>query len=213
MTMYVSIQDMQFIGCGPVAIAHVHRFLLIDSIFQILPWAGKQLMLNEVANASILRSSFISHEIGIGYTMVCALRSVINITNSTFSNGRASNGGVMDISSSKLIVTYSIFVNNQVFSNGGVITMIKSLFQVYRSLFVNNTAAYAGGVLHSTYSSFNIIDCYFRANYAQYSGGVVDAKTSTFIIMHQNLLFQQWGSFWWSHVSRFVTSSHIHNYI
>lgn len=100
----------------------------------------------------------------------------------------------MDISLSKLIVTYSIFVNNQVFSNGGVITMIKSLFQVYRSLFVNNTAAYAGGVLHSTYSSFNIIDCYFRANYAQYSGGVVDAKTSTFIIT-KTFFFNNGGVF------------------
>lgn len=180
-TMFVLIKDLQFTACGPNTIASVNRFILKDSTFWIRPWADKQLILNGVANASILRSYFI----GRGYsTVLYSFKSVVNITNSTYSNyGRASNGAVMDLSSSILIVTNSIFVNNSA-SNGGVITMSRSSFHVYHSLFVNNTAAaFGGGVLHSSNSSFQIIDCYFHGNYAQFSGGVIDATNSAFIII------------------------------
>ena len=195
MTVFVSIKDMQFIGCGPNAIAHVRRFILKDSTFLILPWVGSQLMLNEVANASILRSSFVFHEVGIGYTMVYALRSLVFITNSTFSNARVSSGGVMDISLSKLIVANSLFINNRAYFSGGVIAMTKSLFYVYNSLFVNNTASYTGGVLYSIYSSFHIIYCYFRGNNALFYGGAVYAINSTFIITKSDFVLNSGGGF------------------
>ena len=63
-TTFATIKGLHFIGCGGNTVSQVERFIVEDTIFQGVEGKRTALVLNEVADASIAKSSFLSNTRG-----------------------------------------------------------------------------------------------------------------------------------------------------
>ena len=131
---FIKIKGLHFIGCGGNEIIEAKHFMLEDISFlgNSLGSQGSSLVLHRIANASVIRSSFI---LSSSATYGC--------------------GGAMYVSESSLNIVDCDFVNNNASTQGGVVCACKSSFAITTSTFANNRAP-AGGVIYTSTSSFNI---------------------------------------------------------
>ena len=60
-TTFVMTKDLHFIGCGGNRVSQVEQFIVEDTIFEGVEGRGTALVLNEVTDANIARSSFLSN--------------------------------------------------------------------------------------------------------------------------------------------------------
>ena len=56
-TILATIKDLHFVGCGGNRVSQVEQFIVEESIFEGVEGRGTALVLNEVTDASIERSS------------------------------------------------------------------------------------------------------------------------------------------------------------
>ena len=212
---FVWVKGLHFIGCGSNKIVKVKKFILEDATFLgvSLGWWGS-LVLNRIANASIIRNSFLlnsctTYYIGHGGA-IYATDSSFSVVDSYFANiSVAYQGGVVYSRNSEFIITSSKFANNRA-PKGGVIYSSSSLFNISNSSFVNNSASCdgscdtlqssssrdtsaKGGVLYATvHSSFSITFSIFIRNRADNEGGVLYVENyslfdiTTSIFTHNN---------------------------
>ena len=60
-TTFTMIKNLHFIGCGGNKIGQVEQFTVEDTIFEGVEGRGTALVLNQVTDASIAKSSFLSN--------------------------------------------------------------------------------------------------------------------------------------------------------
>ena len=208
---FATIKDLHFVGCGGNKLSQVEKFTVEDSIFEGVEGRGTGLVLNQVTDASIARSSFLSnvhastfehHDIitdiddllnylylnrdpslAVGGALYTAFSNV-SIVNSKFTDNRAEIGGALFAHNSSLHIVGSTYSYNKA-SFAGVMTTSESSINIKNSNFIENAAMIHGGVMIAYRDSFNIHGTTFTnnsANSAGASGGVMMTFDSSFNI-------------------------------
>ena len=131
-TIYVSIKDLHFIGCGSNIVSQVKWLTIADSTFQDVYDSNTVLMLNEVSNATIVRSSFLSNslhypnitqksstlenyiffQLSIPSGVIHTAFSNISVISTKFMYNRAEKGGALVANSSSLYLARCTYNNN-----------------------------------------------------------------------------------------------------
>ena len=207
-TTFAMIKDLHFVGCGGNRVSQVKQFRVEDAIFEGVEGRGTALVLNQVTDASITRSSFLSnthsstfehHDItsfdnllnylylyrdpslAVGGAVYTAFSNV-SIVSSKFIDNRAKIGGALFAYSSCLHVVGSTYSYNKASFAGAMITLGSSI-NIKSSNFIENAAIIDGGVMIAYRDSFGIHDTTFADNSADGSAGVVLTYDSTFSII------------------------------
>jgi hypothetical protein len=209
-TTFATINNLHFVGCGGNRVTQVEHFIVEDTIFEGVEGRGTALVLNEVTDASIARSSFLSNTHGstfehhdiinfiyvedvlnylylnrnpslaVGGALYTAFSNV-SIVSSRFTDNRAEIGGALFAHNSSLHVDGSIFNYNKASFVGAMITS-ESLINITNSNFIENVAIVHGGVMISHRNSLSISNTTFSANSAGTNGGVMSIYHSSFNI-------------------------------
>ena len=205
-TTFVSIKSLHFIGCGGNTITQVEQLIVEDSIFLGMNGRGRALVLNKVAVAAIVRSSFLSNihsdvssdtdeyiisfqnettyfspEQGVNKFggALYIVYSNVWIVRSQFLQNTAGGGGAIAAHSSKLHVNRSTYSYNRA-SVGGVLFMSECSVNIVNSSFGNNEAMGSGGVMTVYKGSVTISGASFTNNSASVDGGVITMYESSF---------------------------------
>ena len=200
-TIFVTIEGLQFVGCGGNAVITVDQLLVTDTIFEGVQIEGRgtTLVLDEVTFAKIIRSSFISNTPGINSQRHYAGefvrdRSILyylliqNLVD-------LSVGGALSISSSDVLVTDTHFHHNTA-ELGGVLLAYKSNITITQCICSYNKGLY-GGVMftieslvaidNSTFSNKaageDISELGYSTAGVYYEGGDMFTYGGTFTIM------------------------------
>ena len=203
----VVLSGLHFVGCTTITASQVEQLLIQDTTFQGEKNHSMTLLLNSIANANILRSSFLNSTKQSMFESPClkvdGLESVFLELNSSRSTGgtlyvvtsnisingckfmwnRVDIGGVLSACSSHLNISNSMFTYNTA-TFGGVMTTSKSTVTIGDSFFVGNTAEIWGAVVVSYNDSFTIKRSSFMHNCANGRGSSVVINNSVFIIMN-----------------------------
>ncbi|MBU4486103.1 MAG: hypothetical protein KKD38_04175, partial [Candidatus Delongbacteria bacterium] len=133
---------------------------------------------------------------------VYVLNSSPNITNSTFMNNNAGNGGAISLigSSTYALINNCLFENNSAVNGGGVYDQ-QSNSQVLLSSFLNNQAGGKGGAIYSNKPSdqisdgetFKIIGNTIKNNRSSYGGGISVLSASPYL--ESNVIVQNHSEF------------------
>ena len=177
-TIFVSIKDLQFIGCGSNIVSQVKWLTIADSTFQDVYDGNTVLMLNEVSNAIIVRSSFFSNSLFYSNT-TSRLYSGYKILDYVYFDRSTPNGALYTAFSNVSIVS-SKFMHNRADIGGALVAHNSSLY-LARNTYSNNTANF-GGVMVTSRSSIDKNNNTFSNNAAQWSGGVMVTYDDTFTI-------------------------------
>ena len=176
----------------------MEKFTVEDSIFEGVEGRGTALVLNQVTDANIARSSFLSnthgntfehHEISpyasaqkvlkylylnrdpslaVGGALYTAFSNV-SIVSSKFIDSRAEIGGALFVYNSSLHVVGSTYSYNKA-SFAGVMITSESSINIKNSNFIGNAAMIYGGVMIAYRDSFNIHGTTFTNNSANSAG-------------------------------------------
>ena len=191
---FATIKNLHFVGCGDNRVSQVEQFIVEDTIFEGVEGRGTALVLNQVTDASIARSLFLSnvhantfehHEISpyaryqeilkylylnrnpsfaVGGALYTAFSNV-SIVSSKFTDNRAEIGGALFAHNSSLHVVGSTFSYNKA-SFAGVMITSESSINIKNSNFIENAAMIHGGVMIAYRDSFNINGTTFTNNSA-----------------------------------------------
>ena len=199
-TKTVSIRSLQFVGCGgSLKFSHLKEFVLEDATFQDSEAVDTTLVLNNIGDAFIVRSSFIdcgnirqnrsrrfwNDRVVLYYVYlersttlltggaVYISFSNVSILSSNFIYNRADIGGALFAHKSNVSIAGNTFTHNRA-RLGGVIVTSESTVIVDNSTFSENTGEIFGGVLLSYQDSFRINSTYFVNNIAGVDGGVMN---------------------------------------
>ena len=213
-TIFAVIKDLHFIGCGGNKVSQVEQFIVEDTIFEGVEGRGTALVLNQVTDASIARSSFLSnthgstlehHEISpfasdqeilkylclnrnsslaVGGALYTAFSNV-SIVSSKFTDNRAEIGGALFAHNSSLHVIGSTYSYNKA-SFAGVMITSGSSINIKNCGFIENAAMILGGVIIAYRDSFSIHGTTFTNNTAGDSAGVMLILDSMFRIIDSN---------------------------
>ena len=202
---FALIKNLHFIGCGGNRVSKVEQFKVEDTIFEGVEGRGTALVLNEVTDASITRSSFLSNthdstfllqnniEDNITTILSYALDrssplvvggalyivfSNVSIVNSNFTNNTAVIGGALFVDNSSLYVVDSSFCYNRA---GPMINIENSNITEEGYLYLG------GGVMRISDSSCTITNSTFTNN-AAINGGVMFFASSLFNIMNSTFI-------------------------
>ena len=189
-SQYISISNLEFIGCGGNKVEHVKEFVVKHTKFKGQNNSGTALEIIKTT-AQIVNSTFELNRkgnrepfIAMGkrfsiYTngfvggAIIATGCMIIISQSTFENNGAQSGGAIFAQQlSTIIIHNSIFTTNSAFC-GGVLFSLGSIIIIKASEFGNNTAKDDGGVLYSFGSIFMIKVSNFDNNMSTEGGGGV----------------------------------------
>ena len=186
-TISVSINDLNFFGCGSNVVSQVKWLTITDCTFQNVHYKSTVLVLNEIYNATIVRSSFLSNLLlyptaSISYwvldTYGCTF--VIQGEERVLENIKSHlsvPSGAFYTSFSNVSIISSKFMHNK----GGALVAYNSGLYLARSTYSNNTADF-GGVMVTSGSTIYIDNNAFINNTAQSSGGVMVTAESTIYI-------------------------------
>ena len=202
---FAMIKDLHFVGCGGNKFNQVEKFIAKGTIFEGVEGRGTALVLNNVTDASIVRSSFLSnfnthgsiifedHDItnskdllnylylirnsslAVGGALYTAF-SNISIVSSKFTDNRAEIGGALFAHNSSLHVVGSTYNYNKASFAGVMITSESSINIKYYCDFIENAAMIHGGVILAYDSMFRITDSTFNDNAAKWSSGAIDGS-------------------------------------
>ena len=208
-TTFAMMKDLHFVGCGGNKISQVEQFIVEDTIFEGVEGRGTALVLNQVTDASITRSSFLSnvhastfehHEISpyardqeilnylylnrnsslaVGGALYTAFSNV-SIVSSKFTDNRAEIGGALFAHNSSLHVVESTYSYNKASFAGAMITLESSI-DIENSNFIENAAMIHGGVMIAYTDIFNINGTTFTNNSAN------SARSSGGVMMTSDL--------------------------
>ena len=166
-------KDLHFVGCGGNRVSQVEQFIVEDTI-EAVEDRDTALGLNQVTDASITRSSFLSnvhastfehydHEISL-------FASDLEILNYLYLNRNPSLaiGGALYTAFSNVSIVSSKFIDNRA-EIGGALFAHSSSLHVDRSPYSYNKASF-GGVIITLESSINIKNINFIENAAMIYG-------------------------------------------
>ena len=210
-TTFAMIKDLHFVGCGGNRVSQVEQFIVEDTIFEGVEGRGTALVLNQVTDASIARSSFLSNthastfrshyhyfdtsilnylylnrnpSLAVGGALYTAFSNV-SIVSSKFTDNRAEIGGALFAHNSSLHVVGNTYSYNKASFAGAMITSESSI-DIKNSNFIENAAMIHGGVMIAYRDSFSIHGITFTSNSANSTGaygGVMVIYDSLFIII------------------------------
>ena len=146
---FVAINGLHFIGCGGNRVSHVEQFIVEDTIFEGAEGRGTALILNEVIDTTIERSSFLSN----------------------------THGTMQEISNNRIVLSYIYLRRDPSLAVGGAFYAASSNVSIVSSIFTGNTAE-IGGALFAHNCSLRIIGSHYSYNRANY-GGVMITSEST----------------------------------
>ena len=197
-TLFASIKDLQFIGCGGNTITQVGHLLVENSAFQSIEDSGSALVLNHITAARIIKSSFHLNVLQIG----SAYRDIPNVIDRLFSFGgygfvqwvyfgrrpsrSTSSGGALYSAFSNVSIVNSQFSHNQA-EQGGILAAHDSTVNILSSYFGHNHASF-GGAINATRSQINIYNSTFTENSALLSGGFMMVHKSSCMIKGSNII-------------------------
>ena len=197
--MSVSIKGLNFIGCGSNEVSHVTWLTIADSIFERAENKSTVLVFNDIVNANIVRSFFLSNSlehyintsrnyssfddnelldyvyyqvIFTGPGVVYIAFSNVSIVSCRFMYNEVDIGGTLVAYNSNLHIDCSSFSNNRAYL-GGVLVTLGSVINIDDSNFSQNSAENSGGVMASCNDRFSIISTNFTQNSASKLGGVM----------------------------------------
>ena len=189
-TIFVSINDLHFIGCGSNIVSRVKWLTITGSTFQDVHDRDTVLVLSEVSNATIVKGSFLSNSLHfrdyapiseiLNYVyfqrskpsgVIHTAFSNISVISSKFMHNRADIGGALVAHNSSLYLARCAFSNNTA-NYGGVMVTSGSTISIDQNAFINNTAENNGGVM-VTYDTFNISSTTYTNNFAYRGSGVM----------------------------------------
>ena len=206
----VSLQGLQFTNCSGNKLTLVEQLIVEDVVFQYVTFGMLALELNNVVNASIIRSTFFNLTLGVNYyygylsfnfsvsdildfvylernasltsssAAVLMANSNVLIINSTFLLNMADIGGAILAHRSNLSIISSTFTSN-VATFGGVMVTSESTVDIANSIFTTCTAA-TGGVIMAYNDLYTIRGSIFSNNYATKDGGVMAMYRSYSVI-------------------------------
>ena len=168
-TRFALIKNLHFIGCGGNRVSQVEQFKVEDTIFEGAESRGTALVLNEVIDASITKSSFLSNKRGTTFLLQNKIESNIIAT-----------------------LSYALDRRSPIAAGGALYTVFSNV-SIVNSKFTDNTAE-IGGALFVHSSSLHVVDssfCYNRAgdmingtiftpeDYLHHSGGVMFISDSS----------------------------------
>ena len=211
-TAFAMIKDLHFVGCGGNKVSQVEQFTVEDTIFEGVEGRGTALVLNQVTDARIARSSFFSNTHGsifehhdiiikiddllnylylnrdpslaVGGALYTAFSNV-SIVSSKFTDNRAEIGGALFAHNSSLHVVGSTYSYNKASFAGAMITSESSI-NIKNSNFIENAAMIHGGVMIAYRDSFSIHGTTFTNNSAGHGAGVILILDSMFRITDSN---------------------------
>ena len=139
---------------------------------------------------NLVSSEFVSN-VGFLYggVMMAAYQVSITMTNCTFVNNSADNGGVLSPFNTDLTIEHCTFLNNSAQSFGAAFYSLGfATANITGSWFTSNTAGLRGGVisLMST-SQMSIRHCTFDSNLALDDGGVIYGGQNSGIVIHDSI--------------------------
>ena len=208
-TTSVSLKDLHFISCGSNSVSQVKWLTITATTFQGVQEGNTVLELNEVSNASIVETCFLSNS--LHYPNVNQLNSVkkileyvyfqrstpsgalytafcnVSIISGKFMHNIADIGGALVAHNSSLYLARSTHSYNTA-NIGGVMVTSGSTIDMDNNSFINNAAAQSGGAMVTYNDTFTIRSTTFTNNSADFKGGVMatygdssfDIKNSTF---------------------------------
>ena len=185
-TTFAMIKDLHFVGCGGNRVSQVEQFRVEDTIFEGVEGRGTALVLNQVTDASITRSSFLSnvHASTFEHHEISPFASdqEIILLNYLYLNRNSSFavGGALYTAFSNVSIVSSKFIDNRA-EIGGALFAHNSSLHVVGSTYSYNKASFAG-VMITSESSINIKNSNFIKNAAMIYGGVIIAHKDSFSI-------------------------------
>ena len=195
-TIFVSVKDLHFIGCGSNSVSRVKWLTITGSTFQDVHDVRTVLLLNEISNANIVKSFFLSNLLHfptpiaryysnsemLNYVylqrstpsgVIHTVFSNISVISSKFMDNRADIGGALVAHNSSLYLARSTYSNNTANLGGVMVTSGSTIF-IDRNAFINNTSRYNGGVMITYNDIFTISSTTYTNNFAfHYHGGVM----------------------------------------
>ena len=215
-TTSVSLKGLHFISCGSNSVSQVKWLTITCTKFQGVQNRNTVLKLNEVSNATIVKTYFLSNSLnypninrlvsvnemldyvyfqrntpsGALYTSFCN----VSIINSKFMHNRADIGGALVAHNSSLQLARNTYSNNTA-NFGGVMVTSGSTVDMENNMFINNAAQEVGGVMVTYNDTFTIRSTTFNNNSADYIGGVMATYgDSSFVIKNSTLSNNSAGS-------------------
>ena len=209
---FAAINGLHFIGCGGNRVSHVEQFIVEDTIFEDTEGRGTALILNEVIDTTIERSSFLSNahdttqeisnnrtilsyiyehrdpSLAVGGALYVA-SSNISIVSSNFTGNAAEIGGALFAHNCSLRIIGSHYSYNRA-SYGGVMTTSESTIDIDNCTYSDNAAGIDAGVnLMIAYrDAFSISGSTFASSSAANRGGVLFAFESLFNLTGCNFM-------------------------
>ena len=210
-TTSVSVKDLHFISCGSNSVSQVKWLTITGTMFQDVQNRNTVLELNEVSNATIVETRFLSNSLnypniswlniidnfyaildyvyfqrnttsGVLYTSFCN----VSIISCKFMHNRADIGGGLVAHNSGLQLARSTYSNNTA-NFGGVMVTYGSTIDMDNNMFINN-AAQSGGAMFTYNDTFTISSTTFNNNSADIVGGaMVTFGDSLFVIKNSTL--------------------------
>ena len=195
-TIFVSINDLHFIGCGSNIVSRVKWLTITGSTFQDVHDRDTVLELNEVSNATIVKGSFISNSLYfpnitqyydyskseiLNYVyfqrstpsgVIHTAFSNISVIISKFMHNRADIGGAMVAHNSSIYLARCTYSNNMA-NFGGVMFTFGSTIFIDHNAFINNAARHSGGVMVTYDDTYTISNITYTNNFAYHGGGVM----------------------------------------
>ena len=184
-TTFAMIKDLHFIGCGGNKVSQVEQFIVEDTIFEGVEGRGTALVLNQVTDASIARSSFHSNthaSILENHDIISSNVSDQEILNYLYLNRDPSLavGGALYTAFSNVSIVSSKFTDNRA-EIGGALFAHNSSLHVVGSTYSYNKASFAGAMI-TLGSSIDIKNSNFIGNAAMIYGGVMIAYRDSFSV-------------------------------
>ena len=178
----VSINGLHFVGCGNNSVSQAMQLTIEDVIFQSVKDKSMVLVINDVDNANVVRSSFMHNTLKNHDTTIPSL-SQDELEEYVYHQQDVT--GVLYITaSSNVSVVDSRFMHNRAHT-GGALVAHDSIVYIVRSTYGYNTANF-GGAMVTSGSEISIDDSTFSMNSAQHSGGVIVAYNDRFNISNTN---------------------------
>ena len=196
-TTFAMINDLHFVGCGGNKVSQVKQFIVEDTIFEGVEGRGTALVLNQVTDASIIRSSFLSnvHASTFEHHEISPYARGQEILNYLYLNRDPSLavGGALYTAFSNVSIVSSKFTDNRA-EIGGALFAHNSSLHVVGSTYSYNKASFAGAMITSE-SSININNNSFCGNIAEVRGVVVIAYRDSFSISGATFIYNSAGHF------------------
>ena len=192
-TTFVEIKGFHFIGCGGNTVTNVSQFILEDTILQGVEGRGTALILNEVAAAKMVRSSFCLNTSGRfkQHILLMGLNRVLDYFSQEWPGYSKTPlvGGALYAAFSNVSVKDSKFNSNRAKLFGAALAAVVSNISITNCTFMFNKAGeknlsqFSGfGVILSYQSHIHIVSSIFFGNTALIGGTLLCLASSLHII-------------------------------